>query len=161
METGNLTIDAQAAFARQRRRSRLERLARWARRSCDADRLPCLDQAMAVRVNRRTLGLQEVALASIQGTTEPAKANAFDRVFRPSSASRGRWERLWIAGRRGASLPPVSLVRLGDRHFVDDGHHRVSVARALGMAAIDAEVVELSSRWAHPGSPLDNPPYDN
>ena len=137
METGNLTIDAQAAFARQRRRSRLERLARWVRRSRDADRLPCLDQAMAVRVNRRTLGLQEVAPASIQGTTEPAKANAFDRVFRPSSASRG-------SGRRGASLPPVSLVRLGDRHFIDDGHHRVSVARALGMAAIDAEVVELA-----------------
>jgi hypothetical protein len=33
--------------------------------------------------------------------------------------------------------------RLGDQHFVSDGHHRVSVARALGMAAIDAEVTEL------------------
>jgi hypothetical protein len=26
---------------------------------------------------------------------------------------------------------------------VNDGHHRVSVARALGMAAIDAEVTDL------------------
>jgi hypothetical protein len=28
---------------------------------------------------------------------------------------------------------------------VDDGHHRVSVANALGMAAIDAEVTELAA----------------
>jgi hypothetical protein len=34
------------------------------------------------------------------------------------------------------------------RHFVRDGHHRVSVANALGMMAIDAEVTEL----AHSGS---------
>ena len=48
-----------------------------------------------------------------------------------------------MAARRGAPLPPISVYRLGDRHYVDDGHHRVSVARALGMAAIDAEVTEL------------------
>ncbi len=48
-----------------------------------------------------------------------------------------------MAARRGAALPPISLYRLGERHYVDDGHHRVSVAHALGMAAIDAEVTEL------------------
>src|ERR687892_374513 len=65
------------------------------------------------------------------------------RRFRPGSSSRTRWERLWVAGRRGASLPPISVYRLGDEHFVRDGHHRVSVALSLGMAAIDAEVTEL------------------
>jgi ParB-like chromosome segregation protein Spo0J len=49
-----------------------------------------------------------------------------------------------MAGRRGAALPPISVYRLGERHFVRDGHHRVSVARSLGMAAIDAEVTDLS-----------------
>ena len=48
-----------------------------------------------------------------------------------------------MAGRRGAPIPPISVYRVGDRHFVDDGHHRVSVARSLGMAAIDAEVTEI------------------
>lgn len=49
-----------------------------------------------------------------------------------------------MANRRGAPIPPISVYRLGDRHFVRDGHHRVSVAHSLGMAAIDAEVVELA-----------------
>lgn len=39
-------------------------------------------------------------------------------------------ERMWIAGRRGASLLPVALFRVGARHFVADGHHRLSVAHA-------------------------------
>ena len=67
----------------------------------------------------------------------------FDRCFRVPECSRRRWQRLWIANRKGAPLPPISVFRLGDRHFVDDGHHRVSVAQALGMVAIDAEVTEL------------------
>jgi hypothetical protein len=91
------------------------------------------------------VGLRPVPLDSIVGTTEPAKARRFDAAFRPPPSSRHRWEGLWLAARRGCNLPPISVYRLGDRHYVDDGHHRVSVARALGMAAIDAEVTELGS----------------
>jgi len=46
--------------------------------------------------------------------------------------------------------------RLGSEHYVRDGHHRVSVARALGETRIDAEVVELrplsgrERRWYGP-----------
>ena len=29
-------------------------------------------------------------------------------------------------------MPPISVYRVGDLHFVRDGHHRVSVARAQG-----------------------------
>ena len=56
------------------------------------------------------------------------------RRFRPPSISRGRWQRLWMAARRGSPLPPISVVALGEQHFVVDGHHRVSVAHSLGMA---------------------------
>ncbi len=38
------------------------------------------------------------------------------------------------------ALPPVDLIQLGDTYFVRDGHHRISVARALGYAYIDANV---------------------
>ena len=92
---------------------------------------------------RLTVGLRTIPLDSIVGTAEPAKARTFDNSFRPPSTSRRRWERLWVAARRGEPLPPISVFRLGDRHFVGDGHHRVSVAHALGMAAIDAEVTDL------------------
>jgi hypothetical protein len=148
METGNLMIDAQTAFARQRRRRRRERATAWLRRrSHESTRLASLDQALgaAPPSSRRQAGLQAIPLASVVGTAEPAKARVFDRCFRAPESSRRRWEQLWMASRRGAPLPPISVFRLGDEHFVDDGHHRVSVAHALGMAAIDAEVTELAT----------------
>jgi hypothetical protein len=148
VETGNLLIDAQTAFARQRRRRRFERASSWLRRRPLAcRRLAALDDALGASppANRRVTGLQAIPLESIVGTAEPMKARSFDRSFRPPESSRHRWERLWIAGRRGAPLPPISVFRLGDEHFVDDGHHRVSVAHALGMTAIDAEVTELAA----------------
>jgi hypothetical protein len=149
METGNLLIDAQTAFSRQRRRRRRERaLDLLLRRSVDGNRLAALDDALgaAPPASRRPAGLHSIPLASIVGTSEPAKSRAFDHRFRPASVSRTRWERLWMAGRRGAPLPPISVFRLGGEHFVGDGHHRVSVAHALGMTAIDAEVIDLGPR---------------
>jgi ParB-like chromosome segregation protein Spo0J len=38
------------------------------------------------------------------------------------------------------------VYRVGDKHYVRDGHHRVSVSRALGAESIDAQVVELGRR---------------
>ena len=45
--------------------------------------------------------------------------------------------------RSGESLPPVSLYRVGGRHFVQDGHHRVSASRAIGRQSVDAYVTEV------------------
>jgi hypothetical protein len=146
METGKLMIDAQTAFARERKRSRREKLKRWLlRRPRECGRLVSLEQALgaAPPANRRPVGLRAIPLDSIVGTAEATKARTFDRRFRAPPSSRRRWEGLWVAARRGAPLPPIAVFRLGGRHFVGDGHHRVSVAHALGMIAIDAEVVEL------------------
>lgn len=53
---------------------------------------------------------------------------------------RGRWERVALARRQGIELPPIDVYRIGELHFVEDGHHRVSVARALGDETIQATV---------------------
>ena len=51
-----------------------------------------------------------------------------------------------MAQRRGEAMPPISFYRVGDMHFVRDGHHRVSVARALKLDTIDAYVTEVQTR---------------
>ena len=56
---------------------------------------------------------------------------------------RERWERINLAQRRGTAMPPIDVYRIGDMHFVKDGHHRVSVARALGHRDINAYVTEV------------------
>jgi hypothetical protein len=148
METGNMLVDAQTAFSRQLRRRRGSGLVNWLRRRPrESTRLVSLEQALgsAPPAQRRRAGLEAIPLESVVGTAEPAKARVFDCAFRPPQASRRRWEGLWMASRRGNPLPPISVYRLGDVHYVDDGHHRVSVARALGMAAIDAEVTVLAT----------------
>jgi hypothetical protein len=97
------------------------------------------------RVGERDLGIQSIALESIAGTVDRGKE--FDREFRPtSSRARMRFERIAEAQRRGVSMPPIDVYRIGDLHFVRDGHHRVAVARAQGRDTIDARVVEVVTR---------------
>jgi hypothetical protein len=56
---------------------------------------------------------------------------------------RPRWERLALAQRRGEPIPPIQVYRVGDLHFVEDGHHRVSIAMAAHQEMIDAYVTEV------------------
>jgi hypothetical protein len=108
-------------------------------------RLLCLseDRGSLALAQRRELGVQTIDVESIVGTVESNKADAFDSRFRPPRWSRLRWTHIWQAAERGTELPPISVYRLADRHFVRDGHHRVSVARARAAAGIEADVVEL------------------
>ncbi len=138
--TGVPRHDAEHSFQRlvwQRRRSAV------GLPSHTRGRLELLSDELLSTARRRDLGTQRIPLRSITGTVEPEKAASFDGAFRPPIRSRGRWERMWAAASRGDSLPPISVFRVGGRHFVIDGHHRVSVSRALGAQNIDANVVEL------------------
>src|SRR5215210_694236 len=101
------------------------------------------DTGWAAVADRRRLGIQAIKVESVVGTVDPQKAEAFDSEFRPPAWSRGRWTQMRIAADRGASLPPIAVYRVGDEHYVRDGHHRVSVARSIGASRIDADVVEL------------------
>ena len=61
----------------------------------------------------------------------------------PRRASEQRWKRVDLAFREGLDLPPVVLYKIGDDYYVNDGNHRVSVARFEGVEMIDAEVTEF------------------
>jgi hypothetical protein len=84
-------------------------------------------------------GRKHVKLADIRGTE--GRAGDFDDQFYPlSDETRRRWQSVASALEAGAALPPVQLIQVGADYYVRDGHHRVSVARALGQDAIEAEV---------------------
>jgi hypothetical protein len=140
--TGSITLDAEQAFnraARSRRRAALLRRLRGDD-GCGDGRLPVhLGRAPATATSRPAI--REIPLDAIRGTLEPSRAELFDCGFRPSAKVRARWQRLWSAEVRGAVLPPISVVDVGDGYVVRDGHHRVSVARARGALMIDATVV--------------------
>jgi hypothetical protein len=102
-----------------------------------------LDLAAVVaesRINaRHAAGLQIVPIQQIQGSE--GRGNAFDAAFHPLQTHTAlRWRSIARAGLAGKILPPVELIRIGEIYFVRDGHHRISVARALGQREIDAVV---------------------
>jgi hypothetical protein len=146
--SGFSQADAQGDFSRARRARLLADIGRRLRREPDDVGLilPFEEVVDALGVvGREDLGLQIVALDDIVGTVD--RAADFDRGFRPTSPRlRSRWERIAAAQRRGESLPPISLYKVGDLYFVRDGHHRVSVAKSLGRQDIDAYVVEVNTR---------------
>jgi hypothetical protein len=84
-------------------------------------------------------GLKEVKIADIRGTE--GRVEDFDDGFNPlSQRTRDRWLNIAIARMSCSALPAVELIQIGDCYFVRDGHHRISVARALGGQVVDAEV---------------------
>ena len=145
MDTGFSDQDARTDFSKARRRHRLSDLAKHLRREPDDINviLPFDEVVEALgRRGERRLGQQTIEVDSIVGTVD--RTREFDRSFRPTSRRvRKRWEAIARATRRGESMPPIDVYRVGDLHFVIDGHHRVSVARELGLELIDANVTEI------------------
>jgi len=143
-DTGLPSADAEGDFSRARLQRALARLSARLRRADDVNHILPFDEVVRAlgRTGEKRLGQQVIPLDSIVGTVD--RSREFDRAFRPTSPRvRERWERINLAQRHGAAMPPIDVYRIGDMHFVKDGHHRVSVARALGHRDIDAYVTEV------------------
>jgi hypothetical protein len=147
-DTGFPDNDAQDDFLRARRSRVFARLGAVLRlQAGDVDYMLSFDEVVEAlgRVAERDLGIQTIAIESIVGSVDRHKG--FDRAFRPTSARvRTRFEQIANAQRRGASMPPIDVYRVGELHFVRDGHHRVAVARAQGRDEIDAHAIEVVTR---------------
>jgi len=87
-------------------------------------------------------GIRTVSISKIQGSE--GRTKDFDRNFNPlSGRSLDRFTSIFVARQQDVPLPPVDLIQVGDVYFVRDGHHRLSVARAVGATEVDAEVTEF------------------
>ncbi len=88
---------------------------------------------------RHYAGIRCVNINQIVGSV--GHTGDFDRYFHPmNDRQRNRWVSVAMARCQNVPMPAIRLVQIGDRYFVADGHHRLSVARSLRETAIDAEV---------------------
>src|SRR5215207_3846781 len=134
-------------FSRARRRAFLRKVGAYLRGDPGSNQLLSFDEVKGAlgTVSQVYLGMREVPVSQIVGSV--GRHRDFDRAFLPSKPDLGtRWRRIDEIMDRGQELPPVSLYKIGDVYFVQDGNHRVSVARQRGVEIIDAEVIELRSR---------------
>jgi hypothetical protein len=94
--------------------------------------------------NRQFVGMEEIPVEQIIGTL--GRSKDFDHKFRPlKSYLRERWVNVYLTLEK-EGWPPIVVHKVGDQYYVEDGHHRVSVARLLGMTFIEAKV------WNYPAS---------
>jgi hypothetical protein len=146
----NAETQAEVDFDRARRRALIRRLKGAVRK--DTSSLPAFEEV------RRSLGVlnrlplartETVDVEKIVGSV--GRRNDFDACFLPVRSNvSSRWERVDHAFQRGENLPPVSLYKMGDAYFVNDGNHRVSVARFHGVETIDAEVITFQAPGVTP-----------
>ena len=117
-------------------RSNLRRMFHWtAHQLVD---LGSLAQNLTIR-GRCSVGRRIVPIAAIRGSE--SRVTDFDAAFRPCAQRLAeRWCSIAEAWQAGAPLPPVELICVGDRYFVRDGHHRISVAATFGALEIEALV---------------------
>ena len=83
-------------------------------------------------------GMQDIPVEAIVGSVN--RAQDFNRNFRPlRDTSSRRWVEMHVlANEQG--WPPIEVYKVGNLYFVEDGHHRVSVARYLKHHVIEAVV---------------------
>ena len=136
--------DAAKEFAGARNRALLRRIGAFLKGHTISNRLLSFDEATEGLGPWRQayLGRRTVPVESIVGSE--GRYADFDDEFLPlGGSSEEKWKAIYFALRRGEGLPPVSLLKVGDAYFVRDGNHRVSVARWLGVEALDADVAEV------------------
>ncbi len=132
-------------FSRALRKARLRRLVSRLRGKPTARSIsPSFEEVQGTlrAYNRVRRGIRVVDLEKIVGSV--GRSRDFDHYFMPLRAAAGeRWKRVDLAFYRDQVLPPVSLYKLGDAYFVEDGNHRISVARYHGVPDMEADVTEL------------------
>ena len=134
-------------FSRARRKAFLRRIGAYLRRDPGSNQLLSFDEVRGALgiIQQVHIGLREVPVSKIVGSV--GRHRDFDRAFLPSKPDLGtRWKRIDQLMHKDQGLPPVSLYKIGDAYFVNDGNHRISVARQQGVEMVDADVIELRSR---------------
>ncbi|MCA9957502.1 MAG: universal stress protein [Anaerolineales bacterium] len=134
---------AVADFQRARQQAGLQQImARWTGESLDLLSYEEVRRTLQThtKINR---GLREIPLEAIVGSV--GRYKDFTRTFLPKDDSdERRWASVKVAFET-TGVPPIDVYQIGDVYFVQDGNHRVSVARQLGNKVIEAYVTEVTT----------------
>jgi nucleotide-binding universal stress UspA family protein len=119
-------------------------MARLTGRSADLLSYDEVRQKLGARGSKR-VSLREIPLDAIVGSV--GRYTDFTRSFLPRKDSdENRWARVQMAVKGLKGVPAIDVYQIGEAYFVRDGNHRVSVARQLGAAHIQARITEIHSR---------------
>jgi nucleotide-binding universal stress UspA family protein len=134
-------------FQRARQRAALQEIV--ARLTGKSNRLLSYDEVVEKLKlgNRSDRGVQRIPLSAIVGSV--GRYTDFTRTFLPlDDEDEDRWSRVKVAatGMNSTGLSPIEVYQVGDVYFVQDGNHRVSIARQQGVNDIEAHVIELRTR---------------
>lgn len=133
-------------FQRARKQAALQQI--LARLRGESNELLCYDtvrQQLKVTGAPVKLGLQEIPLDKIVGSV--GRFEDFSRSFLPlRDTDQERWVGVKTAVQSMKGMPPIEVYQVGDSYFVQDGNHRVSIARQLGTETISAYVTKVDTR---------------
>jgi hypothetical protein len=128
-------LHAEDLFARARRAATTKRLRATFRPASRRMAMLC-----PAAVMERYEGARTVRVVDIVGSEN--RVDDFDSEFYPLEEHlETRWVSVAMAMGSQVNLPPVELIEVEGEYYVRDGHHRVSVARMMGIAELDAVVV--------------------
>jgi hypothetical protein len=86
----------------------------------------------------------QIPLKAIIGSVD--RCSDYTRSFLPlKDSDQARWTRVERAFLQSKPLPPIQVRKVGQVYFVLDGHHRVSVARQLGLSHLEARVFQAET----------------
>jgi hypothetical protein len=110
-------------------------------------------KARPVQVGLRSIDVDEIAGTAVGGGAQRGGDFLPLKQFRGTNWS-GRWQRLRRASDRLETLPPIDVLKFGDRFWVVDGHNRVGLAKYNGQVGIDANITELVPSGARRSEPI-------
>jgi len=94
------------------------------------------------------IGERDISVSQITGSV--GRDEDFDSKFRPLKKHlRDRWVNVY-AMFQNDQVPPIQVFKVGNDYYVEDGHHRVSVAHTIGQLTIRAQVWEFPAKAKKP-----------
>jgi hypothetical protein len=148
MSYSALMLDSHTSYAEtfRRARARAGREKLWSRLRGRSANLLCFHEVgnqPQDDVDYR-MDYAEVPLQAIVGSFE--RCADYTSSFLPlKDHDQSRWTRVEQAFVQSRPLPPIQVMQVEQTYFVIDGHHRVSVARQLGLSHLEARVFQAET----------------